>query len=287
MPSMTASTAATVLMLGSAFLHAVVNALVKISADGLLTRGYMNAVACLVALPALLFVGLPSPDQWRILAISLPVHALYPFVLVAAYRHGDLSATYPVSRGVVPLAAAAISVAIAGEVVSPASLLFLAIASAGIAAFACHAGGLTRGTHLRGIGWALLTGVVVAVYTVIDAIGLRAGPSVATYIVWLLLLDGCCVALCVAVARRGHVRSFVAAHWPRATLAGVLGVATYVLALVAFSMEGVARIAALRETSVVFAAAIGSLVLGERFGGMRIVATLLVLAGAVGVRVVG
>jgi drug/metabolite transporter (DMT)-like permease len=287
MPSTTASAAATVLMLGSAFLHAAVNALVKVSADGLLTRGYMNAMACLFALPALFFVEPPTPDQWRVLALSLPVHALYPFVLVAAYRHGDLTATYPVARGVVPLAAAGISVALAGEVISPAGLVFLGITSAGIAAFAGHTGSLGRSAHLRSIGWALLTGLIVAVYTVIDAIGLRAGTSVATYIVWLLLLDGFGVAACVAIARRGQVGRFVAVHWPRATLAGVLGVVTYVLALVAFSMEGVVRLVALRETSIVFAAAIGSLVLGERFGWIRTLATLLVLVGAAGVRAVG
>jgi drug/metabolite transporter (DMT)-like permease len=284
---MTVPVAATLLMLGSACLHAAVNALVKVSADGLLTRGYMNAMACVFALPALFFVDPPTPGQWRVLAMSLPVHALYPFLLVAAYRHGDLTATYPVARGVVPLAAAGISVVLAGEVISPAGVLFLAITSAGIAAFAGHAGHLGRRAHLRGIGWALLTGLVVAVYTVIDAVGLRAGDSVATYIVWLLLLDGFCVAVCVALRRRGQVRRFVAEQWPRATLAGVLGVVTYVLALVAFSMEGVARLAPLRETSVVFAAAIGSLVLGERFGWIRTLATALVVVGAVGVHAVG
>ncbi len=287
MPSTTAAATATLLMLGSAFLHAAVNALVKVSADGLLTRGYMNAMACAFAVPALFFVDPPTVEQWRILAMSLPVHALYPFVLVAAYRHGDLTATYPVARGVVPLAAAGISVALAGEAISPIGLLCLAITSAGIAAFAGHRGSTGRRAHLRGIGWALLTGLVVAVYTVIDAVGLRVGDSVATYIVWLLLLDGFCVALCVAMARRGQVQPFVVAHWPRATLAGVLGVVTYVLALVAFSMEGVSRLAALRETSIVFAAAIGSLVLGERFGWVRVVATLLVLIGVAGMRALG
>ena len=95
---MSPDTLATFLILLSALLHAIVNALVKTSDDGLLTRGCMNAMALVVALPFLIFVPAPTPQLWPLLIAATLVHGLYPFFLVAAYRHGDLSAVLPLAR---------------------------------------------------------------------------------------------------------------------------------------------------------------------------------------------
>src|SRR4051812_39547060 len=103
---MTPEALATVLILVSAALHAVVNALVKISDDGLLTRGCMNAVALLVALPFLPFVAAPDASLWPLLGAAVLVHGLYPFFLVGAYRHSDLGVAFPVARGITPLGVA-------------------------------------------------------------------------------------------------------------------------------------------------------------------------------------
>jgi drug/metabolite transporter (DMT)-like permease len=277
----------TVLILASALLHAIVNALVKGSEDGLLTRGFMNATAFAIALPCVAFVPAPSADQWKLLALAVAVHGLYPFFLVTAYRHGDLSATYPVARGVVPLAVAGLSVLVPYLGPRAAALPFLIIVSIGVAAFALERVGTGGSVHRRGLVWAALTGLIVAAYTLIDAAGLRLGATPSTYIVWLLLLDGLFVSVAVAVARRGRLRSFAQRHWKKAMLAGFTGVATYGLALAALAIGPVTEIAALRETSVVFAAVIGAVFLDERFGRIRFVATALVLAGVIGIKVVG
>src|SRR5277367_105174 len=92
---MSANALATLLILLSAVLHAAVNALVKSSDDGLLTRGCMNAMAFIVSLPFLAFVPIPSTEVWLILLASMLVHGLYPFFLVSAYRGGDLSTMLP------------------------------------------------------------------------------------------------------------------------------------------------------------------------------------------------
>jgi drug/metabolite transporter (DMT)-like permease len=278
------STLAVVLVLASALLHAVVNALVKISDDALLTRGCMNAVALAVALPLLPFVLPPGREMWAVLGVAVAVHGLYPFFVVAAYRHGDLSVAFPVARGVVPLGVAGLSLLFTDLGPPLRALPFLLLASLGVAAFALENVLMRGASSWKSIGFAIVTGVIVAAYTLIDSVGLRQAPSGASYIVWLLVLDGLFVLALVAVARRGRVMPFATLHWRKTVIAGLLGVASYALALAALALGNPAEIAMLRETSLVFAALIGWLFMRERFGTWRALATILVLAGAAGMK---
>lgn len=269
------------LILASAFIHAVVNTLVKVSGDGLITRGCMNAVACTLALPMLWFVPLPDASMLPLLTVSVLVHALYPFFLVEAYRHGDLSVVFPLVRGSVPLLAVLLAAAILNQYPEMLSLAGIVLVSLAIARLAWP--GKTAAGHSgwRSTFYAALTGAVVATYTVIDAAGLRAAPSAFAYIVWLFVLDGAFVALLVVIARGRKIAPFVSRHWKASLGAGVLGTLTYGLALLAFSLGPVAEIAALRETSILFAALIGSFLLREPFGRMRIIAAIVVITGIV------
>lgn len=269
------------LILTSAVIHAVVNTLVKVSGDGLITRGCMNAVACIIALPMLWFVPLPNASMLPLLAASVLVHALYPFVLVEAYRHGDLSLVFPLMRGSVPLLAALLAAIILNQYPGMLSLAGIALVSLAIARLAWPGKIVPGHSRWRSTFYAVLTGAVVATYTVIDAAGLRAAPSAFAYIVWLFVLDGAFVALLVVIARGRKVAPFVARHWKASLGAGVLGTLTYGLALLAFSLGPVAEIAALRETSILFAALIGSLFLQEPFGRVRTISAIVVIAGIV------
>lgn len=269
------------LILTSAVIHAVVNTLVKVSGDGLITRGCMNAVACIIALPMLWFVPLPNASMLPLLAASVLVHALYPFFLVETYRNGDLSAVFPLMRGSIPLLAALLAAIILNQYPGMLSLAGIVLVSLAIARLA-WAGKTAAGHSVwRSTFYATLTGAVVATYTVIDAAGLRAAPSAFAYIVWLFVLDGAFVGLLVVIARGSKIAPFVAHHWKASLGAGVLGTLTYGLALLAFSLGPVAEIAALRETSILFAALIGSFLLREPFGRMRIIAAIVVITGIV------
>ena len=267
------------LILLSALLHAAVNTLIKVSGDGLITRGCMNAIACLIAAPLLLVVPLPDPELWLLLAVSVLVHALYPFFLIEAYRNGDLSTAFPLARGSVPLLVALFAALILEQHPGTASLAGIVLVSAAVASFAFSRGARSRAAHGRGVVYALLTGLIVAGYTVIDVIGLRAAPSAFAYIVWLFVLDGAFVTLLVLIARRGAVLPFLTCNWRNALVAGALGTLSYGLALFAFSLGAVAEIAALRETSILFAALIGALILKEPFGRARAVAAVIAVTG--------
>jgi drug/metabolite transporter (DMT)-like permease len=275
---------ATALILVSALIHATVNAMVKISEDGLLTRGCMNGVALLAALPWLPFVPLPPPSLVPVLLAAVLVHGLYPFFLVAAYRRTDLSVAFPIARGLTPLGVALLSWVALGTTISLSKFAWIAVLALGVAAFAFEK--LARqGRHRRhGISMAIYTGAIIATYTVIDGIGLRSTANAFTYIVWLLVLDGLFVSTVVVVVRHHAIAPFLRRYWRQALRGGLLGVSSYALALYALSLGPIAEIAALRETSVAFAAVISALFLHERFGLARIAATTLVTAGVIGMK---
>jgi drug/metabolite transporter (DMT)-like permease len=275
---------ATVLILASAMLHAVVNALVKISDDGLLTRGCMNAVAFLVALPFIAAVPPPDASLWVILIAAMLVHGLYPFFLAGAYRHSDLSVAFPVARGITPLGVALLAWLVLGSTVSAGKLLGICILCAGIAAFALERFSMNNPDHRRGIALAACTGGIIATYTLLDSIGLKTARDPNTYIVWLFVLDGLFVSSIVSLARRDTVTPFLRKNWRKGLLGGVLGVLTYGMALYALSLGSLVEIAALRETSVVFAALIGAFLLKEPFGKLRTAATVLVTAAIIGIK---
>lgn len=278
---MSPDAAATLLILLSALLHAVVNAIVKTSDDGLLTRGCMNATALAVAAPCAFFVSWPSGELWQILILAMLVHGLYPFFLVGAYRYGDLSAVFPVARGSAPLGVAFLAGTIAGEIISWTKLACIVLISAGVVAFALERGALSTQAKRRGVILALITGIIIAVYTTIDGIGLRIADTKMTYIVWLFVLDGVFVSTSVAMVRRHALLPFLRKNWKSALVGGILGVITYGLALYALGLGAIAEIAALRETSIVFAALIGALFLKEAFGPRRMLAAVLVAVGVI------
>lgn len=276
---------ATALILVSALLHAGANTLIKTSADALATRGSMNAMACALALPFVPLVPLPGAAAWGLLAASVAVHAVYPFVLVAAYRHADLNLAFPLARGAAPLAVAAIAYVVLDTAPGALALCGVVLLCAAIASLALSAGGARA--PRRSVGYALATAVIVAVYTVIDAAGLKHAPSPWSYIVWLFVLDGATVALLVYLVRGRTWTAFLALHWRPTLAAALLGVLTYGLALVALWLGPVAEIAALRETSILFAALIGAWVLREPLGARRaaasfaaVLAIVLMRAGA-------
>lgn len=276
---------ATVLILASAMLHAIVNALVKISDDGLLTRGCMNAVAFLVALPFIAVVPPPDASLWMILIAAMLVHGMYPFFLAGAYRHSDLSVAFPVARGITPLGVALLAWLALDSTLSPGKLVGICVLSAGIAAFALDRIRMSNPAHRKGFALAVCTGGIIAVYTLLDGIGLKTAQDPNTYIVWLFVLDGLFVSSIVTLARRDTVLPFLRKNWRKGLLGGLLGVLTYGMALYALSLGSLVEIAALRETSVVFAALIGAFLLKETFGTLRAIATALVMVAIIVIKI--
>lgn len=268
--------------MGSAVTLAGANTFVKSAKDILGGRSIMALSSALLILPAAFFVPLPSPAMWSILALSIPAHWIYQVALVRALSRGDLSLVFPVMRGSAPLLTALAAGLVLGEHLSPLAITGLVIASLATVIFALpekNFGG-SRKVRNSALLWAVATGVCVALYNVIDAQGVRAGPTQFSFIVWLFLLDWIGINS-ISLLTRGRAQFISSA---RAALlpgigAGVCSLASFSMALYGFSIAPVAYISAMRETAVVFAALMGWWFLREGFGLRRTFAALLLAGG--------
>ncbi len=245
----------------------------------------------LVALPALLVTGLPPAAAWPYIAASLVIHVGYYVALVGAYRHGELGLTYPIMRGAAPLLVALGSAAVLGE--KPSGLAWLGIlgVTAGVALVGLSRPGVAL-HHGKAVAFALANAAIIALYTFVDGIGVRithdAGRWVASYVLLLFVLDGWPYPAIVWMTRdrpaRRRILTYARRRWPVALLGGIASIGSYAIALWAMTRAPVASVAALRETSVLFAALLATFILGERFGPLRLLGTLLIGASVMALK---
>lgn len=269
-------------VLFGAMLHASWNALVKSGADKALDTALLNLLGALLAVPILFFTGWPAAGAWPWLLASAAIHLAYYALLVSAYKHGELALTYPLMRGAAPLLVALGSATVFGESLSPGAWAGVVGVSCGVLllGFARRAGAGGRGVAL-----ALLNAVVIAAYTVVDAQGVRASGNAAAYVAALFLLNALPFGLLV-LARRGHATAWL--HARRRSHLALVGAAasfgSYAIALWAMTRAPVATVAALRETSVLFAALLGTFFLKEAFTPRRALGTAVIVAGVMALR---
>ncbi|MEA3009296.1 MAG: hypothetical protein QOJ91_988 [Sphingomonadales bacterium] len=273
----------------SAVTLASANMSVKMGSDILVGRAMLSASAALMVAPAALFVPLPDSWTWGALLLAVPAHYLYQLCLIGALQRGDLSLVFPVMRGSAPLLTAAAAFLLLGEVLPPLALAGLAVATAAVFVFAAP----PRGTLLRHhpdrtvLAWALATAVAIALYNVADARGVRGAPEPFTYIVWIFLLDSIGITGTALLRRRRELGRTIASKWRFGVAAGFLSILSYGSAVYAFSLMETARVSALRETSVVFAALLGAVFLKEGFGARRVAAAVALAAGLVAMQFSG
>jgi drug/metabolite transporter (DMT)-like permease len=269
----------TLLILLAAVMHAAWNALVKSSRDPLVELATLNLAGGIVSFPFLPILGLPGLEVAPYLAGNVLCHTAYYTLLLNSYSAGGLSLVYPIARGVAPLLVAAVSVAFLEEPIGAKALLAILLIAVSIASLA-FAGGL-RNFRPKAVLLSLATGATIAAYTIVDGAGARKATHAISYIATLFVLDGFVLLPAVYLRRRGVALERVRAHWKTGALSGVLAVAAYGIAVWAMTRAPIALVAALRETSVVVAAILGALVLGEPFGRHRVLASIGVAAGIV------
>ena len=270
-------------VLGSAVLHAAWNAVIRSGADRMLHTGAIVFWTGVIALPVLWFVAPPAPESWGFLAISNVVHMLYYVALASAYRTGNLSFAYPLIRGMAPLMIALGGLLVFGEALRPLGWAGILLVCAGVLliAFRSRASG-TRATVL----WSLLCAATIAVYSLSDGRGVRVSGSVAGYGAWMYVLEAIIFGAGLTLAGRGReLATYIAGNWRSTLLGGAMSATAYGISLWAMARAPVALVSATRETSVLFAAMIGVLLLHERFtrrqwlGAGAVVLGTLVLRG--------
>jgi drug/metabolite transporter (DMT)-like permease len=289
----------TLAVLAAAVTHATWNAIAHGIKDQLLAFGLIGAGGILVAIPLVIVSPFPLSACWPYLLASIVIHVFYNLLLMRSYRYGEFGQVYPLARGTSPLVVTVLAAVFAAERPSVAQVAGVLVVSCGLALLvlagrtgrraaarggsgggsgggAGRGGGLGRAALVAAVG----TGLTIAAYTTVDGLGVRLSGSSVAYIGWLMLLESLCVPAW-ALARRRHVLLSGTSRRVLGSglLAGGLSVLAYGLVLWAQTRGDLAPIAALRETSVIFGAVIGTVVFREPFGRWRIAATLLVVIG--------
>ncbi len=262
------------LMLLSGAVHAGVNAVIKSGRDKMSSRALIDGFSALIVLPFLFVVPLPH-GAWGWLVLSWATHLVYLLCLIKAFEGADMSAAYPIMRGSAPLLSALGATLLIGEPMTLPVMLGVLIISIGAAALAFE-----RHVPRRAMLWAVATGGMIAAYTITDAQGVRAAPSVASYFVWVFVTLGGGVAALFALIRG---RTFVVAarsEWKPGLLAGAGSLLSYGLALYAYRLGDIAMLAALRETSILFGLLIAVLFLKEKVSLQRAIGAGMIAAGA-------
>jgi drug/metabolite transporter (DMT)-like permease len=269
------------LVLLGALLHAAWNASIRAAGDKFAQMVALTFGSALIAAAALPFLPLPAPEGRPFIAASVLTHFVYFTLVARAYEQGELSVSYPLMRGTAPLLVALVSMLFLHEPLSETGWLALLLLSGGLWVLAAE----RRGS----VGLALANAGVIAAYTLIDGSGARlAGVGAAgalSYTLWMFLLNAVPFLAWVLLVRdRRRQLPAVAKAWWRGLVGGALALASYGLAIWAMTRAPIPLVAALRETAVIFGLVIGAVVLKERFGPARWLATLLVAAGAVVLR---
>lgn len=266
-------------VIGAGALHACWNAIAKQVQDRLMAFAWMGIAQAAVGALVLAVTGLPYRAAIPFVLTSAVIHVAYDLALMNSYRLGAFNQTYPIARGTSPLVVAAGAYLLAGEHLGAAALAGVAVLAAGLMSLAFSGGRLTR-QDAPAVGAAVLTGLTIAGYTLVDGLGVRQAHDPWAYTALLFLLQGVPMAGLAAV-RRPLTAWRDPTSLERGLLAGLLSVVAYGVVLWAQTKAPLAEVAAIRETSVVFAAVIGTLVLGEGFGRRRVAAAVVIATGIV------
>jgi drug/metabolite transporter (DMT)-like permease len=264
-------------VLAAAVLHAAWNSIAHGIGDRLIGFALIG-VADLVGGGVLAtFAGLPSPGAWPYIVASAVLHIAYNLMLLASYQLGEFSQTYPLARGTSPLLVALASVLLLHRPLAAQDVAGILAVSGGLMGLVL-AGGLPGRKEVPAVMAALGTGLLIALYTVVDGVGVAQGPLLA-YIGWMFFLQGPALPVLALVRRGRYLPALARRHAVAGLAGGAISLAAYSIVLWAQTSGALAPIAALRESSIVFGALIGALVLREPLGHRRAAAALVVLAG--------
>jgi drug/metabolite transporter (DMT)-like permease len=264
-------------VLAAAALHAGWNAVLKIRIEPFLAMLLIAGAGSLLGLVAVSWTGWPIAAAWPMLVASTIIHFGYHLFLVAAYSRADMGVVYPIARGSAPLLTAVGSVLVLNEPIAPSGLAGVLVLGCGIASMAMA--GRRKAVDPRALGYAGLTAVTIFLYTLTDGTGARAAGNPHAYAAALFVLDGVCITS-LALWTRGWRGLAPLLRFAGPGLAGgAMSVAAYWIAIWAMTVAPIALVAAVRETSVLFATAIAVVWLKEPLSPARILSACLIVAG--------
>jgi drug/metabolite transporter (DMT)-like permease len=267
----------------AAALHAGWNALVKIRLDPFLAMTLIAAACGVIALPALLFTGLPQAAAWPWIAGSLVFHLGYYLFLAEAYRLADMSQIYPIARGAAPLMTACVSSFVVRDPISAGAACGIGMLAIGVLLISLRGHRRLAPPPRAAIVWALATAATICAYTILDGIGARAAGSPHAYAAALFALDALPMLL-ICLLRQGAGAAAALSFVIPGMAGGAMSLAAYWIVIWAMTVAPIALVAALRETSVLFGGVIAIVYLKEPATPIRLAAAGAIVAGLIAMR---
>jgi len=268
-------------VLFAAVLHAGWNAIAKWIPDRLVASALIGVAFAAGGAIGALLLPMPASSAWPFVIASSGLQVGYMLLLTSAYSHGEFGRVYPLARGLSPVLVTVVAVTALGGQLNAGELL-------GVAAL-CSALGtlvLVKGLPRRGdgLGLAMLTGVTIAAYTLVDGVGVTRTDNPFSYAAWLFLLQGCALVLVCRLLSGPGIARGMREHLRLGLVGGLLSLVAYAIVLWAQSFGNLALVSALRETSVLFAGIIAAVLFKERQTRVQVVALALAVAGIVVVK---
>ena len=262
----------------AAVLHAGWNSLVKVGLDRASTLLLLTLVQAGIAVALLPFVAQPATESWIWILASAALHVGYKVFLMQAYSHADLSQAYPLARGTAPLIVTVWSVLILGATFTPSSMAAILAISLGILMMTAKgsSSGWMRGSAMF---WAMGTASFTASYTLVDGVGARIAGTPSGFILWMVIGDAIGMSAYAALNRGRATFSALLPVWKTGLAAGAMSLGSYWIAVWAFTQAPIALVAALRESSILFATVIAALVLSERVNRWRWISACFISSG--------
>ena len=259
-------------------MHACYHAIIKIGGDKIAALGVIAVFETVYGVVGAMIFPAPPADAWLWLLSAVALQTVYRFFVCYAYRLGDLSQVMPIARGTAPLLVTLGSALWIGESLNPGELLAIAMIAAGIMtlAFARTAAGRFDGSAAA---IAVVSGVIVAAYSMIDGIGARITGSAASYVWWLTMTGGVTFLIPALLVRKAETVKAFKSRWYMGAIGAAFSCSTYWIVIWAMTKAPIGLVSALRETGVIFAVLIGIVFLKERPGPLRIAAVALAAAG--------
>ena len=271
-------------VLAAAFMHAAWNALVKAKGDRLGSILALSVGLGVLALPFLPFADMPKGETWQWLMFSMAMHTGYRLFLGLAYEGGDLAQAYPLARGTAPLLTTLVAAFLLGELPGQAAIAGILLLGLGALLLTLRGTGAHNPGHARMVTFALITSVFISGYSISDGSGARSAANAWSYAAWLFVVDGVwCLVQLAALRGVSGTRSALL-NWRISLGAAALSGVAYFVAMWAMTKAPIGAVAALRESSILFALGISVFMLGEPFTKRRALAAVLIVTGIAAIK---
>ena len=270
-------------VLFAAALHALWNSIVKSGEEKFAAAAIVCLWCGLIAFGAALMLPIPARQSWLFVAASAMTHVVYFLLVGRLYRNADLSAAYPIMRGAAPMMTAIGAWLYLGEGLGFAGAGGVALLIGGVfwmAVEGVRRGGVDRPALLT----ALANSAVIALYSLTDGIGGRLSENAFAYNSWVDASTAILFAPVILFLRGSGFAAVAAREWRRGLAGGGAAFFAYAIVIWAMTQAPIGLVAALRETSVIFAAIIGALILHEKFKAPRYAAAAFIAAGIIVLR---